>query len=61
MATDVLYVAGGQQKYNMDGRYTTRDVFAFNLRLCVWSTVSIYGFVTTMFSNWSCSHVFNVT
>jgi len=45
---DVLYVAGGQQKYNMDGRYTTRDLYAFDLRLCLWSTVSVCDFITTM-------------
>jgi len=45
---DVLYVAGGQQRYNMDGRYTTRNLYAFDLRLCVWSTVSIYGFIAAM-------------
>jgi len=41
VANDILYVAGGQQRYNMDGRYTTRDLYAFDLRLCVWSTVSM--------------------
>ena len=44
VAKDILYIAGGQQRYNMDGRYTTQDLYAFDLQLCVWSTVSIYGF-----------------
>jgi len=47
---DVLYVAGGQQRYNMDGRYTTRDVYAFDQRLCLWSTVSNLGFIMTVVS-----------
>lgn len=46
---DVLYVAGGQQRYNLDGRYTTRDLYAFDLRQCVWSVVSnVYGLIATI-------------
>lgn len=37
---DILYIAGGQNQYCRDGRYTTDRVYCFDPILGIWSSVS---------------------
>jgi hypothetical protein len=43
---NMLYVAGGQQRYNCDGRHTTRAVYCFDPRRCSWRQVCDNSFIS---------------
>jgi hypothetical protein len=51
---NILYVAGGQQRYNCDGRHTTRDVYCFDPRRCSWRQVCVSGFINLCFALGAC-------